>query len=178
MEFVILGNSLKATAIDPESGLEATVIGPANAPQSTMAQAARRKLVPQPAPEGAHREHDAGRQRRDHQPEQADEGPPVGLLLIVPDDVGRDEGRDGQGRVLDREVPVGNLSDGDPVGVGAIGRRVAVVQPALLDVRALGDRRAKPEDQRDEGGREREDGRPREPANELRARGRPHGPRA
>ena len=44
VEFVILGNSLKATAIDPESGLEATVIGPANAPQSTMAQAARRKL--------------------------------------------------------------------------------------------------------------------------------------
>ena len=44
VEFVILGNSLKATAIDPESGLEATVIGPANAAQSTMAQAARRKL--------------------------------------------------------------------------------------------------------------------------------------
>jgi hypothetical protein len=44
VEFVILGNSLKATAIDPESGLEATVIGPANAPQSAMAQAARRKL--------------------------------------------------------------------------------------------------------------------------------------
>ena len=44
VEFVILGNSLKATAIDPQSGLEATVIGPANAPQSTMAQAARRKL--------------------------------------------------------------------------------------------------------------------------------------
>ena len=44
VEFVILGNSLKATAIDPETGLEATVIGPANAPQSAMAQAARRKL--------------------------------------------------------------------------------------------------------------------------------------
>lgn len=44
VEFVILGNSLKATAIDPETGLEATVIGPANAAQSTMAQAARRKL--------------------------------------------------------------------------------------------------------------------------------------
>jgi hypothetical protein len=44
VEFVILGNSLKATAIDPESGLEATVVGPANAAQSTMAQAARRKL--------------------------------------------------------------------------------------------------------------------------------------
>ena len=44
VEFVILGNSLKATAIDPQTGLEATVIGPANAPQSAMAQAARRKL--------------------------------------------------------------------------------------------------------------------------------------
>ena len=39
-----LGNSLKATAIVPESDLEATVIGPAYAAQSTMAQAARRKL--------------------------------------------------------------------------------------------------------------------------------------
>ena len=37
VEFVILGNSLKATAILPEFGLEATVIGPANAAQSTMA---------------------------------------------------------------------------------------------------------------------------------------------
>jgi len=44
VEFVILGNSLKATAIDPVSGLEATVVGPANAAQSTMAHAARRKL--------------------------------------------------------------------------------------------------------------------------------------
>ena len=44
LEFVILGNSVKATAIDPDTGLEASVVGPANAPQSTMAQAARRKL--------------------------------------------------------------------------------------------------------------------------------------
>ena len=44
VEFVILGNSLKATAIDPESGLEASVIGPANAPRGAMAQAARNKL--------------------------------------------------------------------------------------------------------------------------------------
>jgi hypothetical protein len=44
VEFVILGNSVKATAIDPESGLEASVIGPANAPRHTMAQAARNKL--------------------------------------------------------------------------------------------------------------------------------------
>ena len=44
VEFVILGNSLKATAIDPDSGLEASVIGPANAPRHTMAEAARNKL--------------------------------------------------------------------------------------------------------------------------------------
>jgi hypothetical protein len=44
VEFVILGNSLKATAIDPDSGLEASVIGPANAPHHAMAEAARNKL--------------------------------------------------------------------------------------------------------------------------------------
>jgi uncharacterized protein DUF6898 len=44
VEFVILGNSVKATAIDPATGVEASVIGPANAAQSTMADAARRKL--------------------------------------------------------------------------------------------------------------------------------------
>ena len=44
VEFVTLGNSLKATAIDGQSGIEASVIGPAGAPRSTMAEAARRKL--------------------------------------------------------------------------------------------------------------------------------------
>jgi hypothetical protein len=44
VEFVILGNSVKATAIDPQSGLEASVIGPAAAPRAAMADAARRKL--------------------------------------------------------------------------------------------------------------------------------------
>jgi hypothetical protein len=44
VEFVILGNTVKATAIDPASGVEASVVGPAGAPQSAMAQAARRKL--------------------------------------------------------------------------------------------------------------------------------------
>ena len=44
VEFVILGNSVKATAIDPNSGLEASVIGPANAPRHAMADAAKRKL--------------------------------------------------------------------------------------------------------------------------------------
>jgi hypothetical protein len=44
VEFVVLGNTVKATAIDPETGEEASVIGPASAAQATMAQAARRKL--------------------------------------------------------------------------------------------------------------------------------------
>lgn len=44
IEFVILGNVVKATAIDPDSGLEASVIGPANAPRHAMAEAARNKL--------------------------------------------------------------------------------------------------------------------------------------
>jgi hypothetical protein len=44
VEFVILGNTVKVTAIDPGTGLEASVIGPANAPRGAMADAARRKL--------------------------------------------------------------------------------------------------------------------------------------
>jgi hypothetical protein len=44
VEFIVLGNTVKATAIDPETGEEASVIGPASAAQSTMAEAARRKL--------------------------------------------------------------------------------------------------------------------------------------
>jgi hypothetical protein len=44
VEFIVLGNAVKATAIDPETGVEASVIGPANAAQTIMAQAARKKL--------------------------------------------------------------------------------------------------------------------------------------
>jgi hypothetical protein len=44
VEFVLLGNSIKATAIDPDTGLEASIVGPANAPRATLAEAARRKL--------------------------------------------------------------------------------------------------------------------------------------
>jgi hypothetical protein len=44
IEFVILGNVVKATAIDPASGLEASVMGPANAPRAAMIDAAKRKL--------------------------------------------------------------------------------------------------------------------------------------
>jgi hypothetical protein len=44
VEFIIQGNVVKATAIDPVTGVEASVVGPANAPQAAMADAARRKL--------------------------------------------------------------------------------------------------------------------------------------
>ena len=44
VEFVQLGNTVKATAIDPDTGIEASIVGPASAPRSTLAEAARRKL--------------------------------------------------------------------------------------------------------------------------------------
>ena len=44
VEFVMLGNTVKATAIDPDTALEASIVGPASAPRSTLAEAARRKL--------------------------------------------------------------------------------------------------------------------------------------
>ena len=44
VEFVVLGNTVKVTAIDSESGLEASVVGPAGAPRAALAEAARRKL--------------------------------------------------------------------------------------------------------------------------------------
>ena len=43
VEFVIMGNTVKVTAIDSGTGLEASVIGPAGAPRAAMADAARRK---------------------------------------------------------------------------------------------------------------------------------------
>jgi len=44
VEFVMLGNTVKATAIDPDTALEASIVGPASAPRATLAEAARRKL--------------------------------------------------------------------------------------------------------------------------------------
>ena len=44
VEFVVMGNTVKATAIDPVSGIEASIVGPASAPQSVLAENARRKL--------------------------------------------------------------------------------------------------------------------------------------
>jgi len=44
VEFITLGNSVKATAIDPDTGQEASIVGPASAPRSILAENARRKL--------------------------------------------------------------------------------------------------------------------------------------
>ena len=44
VEFVQLGNTVKVTAIDGDTGLEASIVGPANAPRAALAEAARRKL--------------------------------------------------------------------------------------------------------------------------------------
>ena len=44
IEFVIHGTVAKATAIDPVSGIEASVMGPASAGRAALAEAARRKL--------------------------------------------------------------------------------------------------------------------------------------
>ena len=44
VEFVVQGSVVKATAIDPTSGIEASVIGPAGAARAALTDAAIRKL--------------------------------------------------------------------------------------------------------------------------------------
>ncbi len=44
VEFVMMGNTVKATAIDSATGTEASIVGPASAPQAVLAENARRKL--------------------------------------------------------------------------------------------------------------------------------------
>ena len=44
LEFVVQGNVVKATAIDAATGIEASIVGPANAGRDVLAQAAARKL--------------------------------------------------------------------------------------------------------------------------------------
>lgn len=44
VEFIIRGNFVKATAIDPATGIEASIMGPAGAPRHTLSDAAIRKL--------------------------------------------------------------------------------------------------------------------------------------
>jgi hypothetical protein len=44
MEFVVQGSVVKVTAIDPKSGTEASIVGPASAPRSVLESNAARKL--------------------------------------------------------------------------------------------------------------------------------------
>jgi hypothetical protein len=44
IEFVVDGNAVKATAIDTETGVEASIVGPAGAARGALAQGAVRKL--------------------------------------------------------------------------------------------------------------------------------------
>jgi hypothetical protein len=44
VEFIQMGNTVKATAIDPDTGQEASIVGPASAPRAILAENARRKL--------------------------------------------------------------------------------------------------------------------------------------
>jgi hypothetical protein len=44
IEFIVQGNVVKVTAIDSASGVEASIVGPANAPKDALSQAAVRKL--------------------------------------------------------------------------------------------------------------------------------------
>jgi hypothetical protein len=44
VEFISLGNVVKATAIHAQSGVEASVVGPVSAPRVSLEQAAVRKL--------------------------------------------------------------------------------------------------------------------------------------
>jgi hypothetical protein len=44
LEFQVHGAFVKVTAIDPSTGLEASITGPANAPRATLQAAVMRKL--------------------------------------------------------------------------------------------------------------------------------------
>jgi hypothetical protein len=44
LEFVVVGGSVKVTAIDAATGVEASIVGPASAPRSTLEAAAVQKL--------------------------------------------------------------------------------------------------------------------------------------
>ncbi len=44
LEFITLGNSVKVTAIDPESGIEAVVVASPHTPRSVLSDLALRKL--------------------------------------------------------------------------------------------------------------------------------------
>lgn len=45
IEFFVQGASVKVTAINPETGVEASIVGPARAPRAVLEAAASRKLA-------------------------------------------------------------------------------------------------------------------------------------
>jgi hypothetical protein len=45
IEFVVQGNVVKVTAIDPKTGTEASIVGPASAPRSVLESNAAKKLL-------------------------------------------------------------------------------------------------------------------------------------
>jgi hypothetical protein len=45
IEYIVQGNVVKVTAIDPASGVEASIVGPASAPRHVLQANAVRKLV-------------------------------------------------------------------------------------------------------------------------------------
>jgi hypothetical protein len=45
IEFIVQGSVVKVTAIDPKSGIEASIVGPASAPRSVLEGNAVKKLV-------------------------------------------------------------------------------------------------------------------------------------
>ena len=44
VEFIVQGAAMKVTAIDSKTGVEASIVGPANAPRPALQAAAVRKL--------------------------------------------------------------------------------------------------------------------------------------
>ena len=45
LEFIAMGNSVKVTCVDPNTGKEVSTIGPANAPRAQLSQAAVNKML-------------------------------------------------------------------------------------------------------------------------------------
>ena len=45
IEFIVMGNTVKVTCIDPRTGREVSTIGPANLPRSQVSQAAIKKML-------------------------------------------------------------------------------------------------------------------------------------
>ena len=44
IEFIVIGNSVKVTCVDPRTGREISTIGPGNAPRSQLSNAVVRKI--------------------------------------------------------------------------------------------------------------------------------------